>query len=49
MNLKEMNLDFSVGISAIALKSGVAANAKYKEGVVVFVLPKADVYGKMIS
>ncbi|HZJ20005.1 MAG TPA: lipid-binding SYLF domain-containing protein [Pricia sp.] len=33
--------EFSAQISAIALKSGVAANAKYKEGVAVFVLPKA--------
>ena len=33
--------EFSAEISAIALKSGVTANAKYKEGIAVFVLPKA--------
>jgi lipid-binding SYLF domain-containing protein len=33
--------EFSAEISAVALRSGVAANAKYKEGVAVFVLPKA--------
>ncbi|MGB7395227.1 MAG: lipid-binding SYLF domain-containing protein [Pricia sp.] len=38
---KSGDFEFSAGISAVALKSGVAANAKYKEGVVVIVLPKA--------
>lgn len=32
---------FSAEVSAVALKSGVAATAKYKDGVAVFVLPKA--------
>lgn len=35
------NFEFSAEVSAIALKSGVAANAKFKNGVAVFVLPKA--------
>ncbi|HZJ20973.1 MAG TPA: lipid-binding SYLF domain-containing protein [Pricia sp.] len=38
---KTGDFEFSAGISAVALKSGVAANAKYKEGVAVVVLPKA--------
>lgn len=32
--------EFSAEASAVALKSGVAANAKYKEGVAAFILPK---------
>ena len=43
-SLKEFKGDefeFSAEVSAVALKSGVAANAKYKDGVAVFVLPKA--------
>lgn len=32
---------FAAEASAVALKSGVAFNAKYKEGVAVFALPKA--------
>ena len=32
---------FSAETSAVALKSGVAFNAKYKDGVAVFALPKA--------
>ena len=38
---KKDQFEFSAGISAVALKSGVAADAKYKAGIVVFVLPKA--------
>lgn len=41
IEFKGDEFEFSAGISAIALKSGVAASAKYKEGVAVFVLPKA--------
>lgn len=40
IEFKEDEFEFSAEISAVALKSGVAANAKYKEGVAVFVLPK---------
>lgn len=32
---------FAAEASAVALKSGVAVNAKYKDGVAVFALPKA--------
>ena len=39
-DFKEDTFEFSAEISAVALKSGVNANAKYKEGIVVFVLPK---------
>jgi len=38
---KDDTFEFSAEISAVALKSGVNANAKYKDGVMVFVLPKA--------
>nr|WP_298996602.1 lipid-binding SYLF domain-containing protein [uncultured Allomuricauda sp.] len=38
---KEGKFQFSAEASAVALKSGIAANAKYKEGVAVFALPKA--------
>lgn len=38
---KNDEFQFSAGVSAIALKSGVAADAKYKDGVMVFILPKA--------
>lgn len=41
MDFKGDEFEFSAEISAVALKSGVAANAKYKEGIAVFVLPKA--------
>ena len=41
IEFKGDEFEFSAEISAVALKSGVAANAKYKEGVAVFVLPKA--------
>ena len=40
-DFKADTFEFSAEISAVALKSGVNANAKYKDGVMVFVLPKA--------
>ena len=39
--VKEGKFQFAAEASAVALKSGIAANAKYKEGVAVFALPKA--------
>ena len=38
---KEGDFEFAAEASAVALKSGVAVNAKYKDGVAVFALPKA--------
>lgn len=38
---KSENFEFSAETSAVALKSGIAFNAKYKDGVAVFALPKA--------
>jgi len=38
---KEGNFEFSAEASAVAVKSGIALNAKYKDGVAVFALPKA--------
>ena len=38
---KEGKLQFAAEASAVALKSGIAVNAKYKDGVAVFALPKA--------
>jgi len=38
---KEGKFAFEASVSAVALKSGVAANAKYVDGVAVFALPKA--------
>jgi lipid-binding SYLF domain-containing protein len=38
---KEGNFSFAAEVSAVALKSGVALNAKYKDGVAVYVMPKA--------
>ncbi|MCK0146174.1 hypothetical protein MWU78_11005 [Arenibacter sp. F26102] len=38
---KEGNFSFAAEVSAVALKSGIGLNAKYKDGVAVFVLPKA--------
>ncbi|WP_339651948.1 lipid-binding SYLF domain-containing protein [uncultured Maribacter sp.] len=38
---KEGDFEFSAEASAVALKSGIAVNAKYRDGVVVFALPKA--------
>lgn len=38
---KENNFQFAAEASAVAVKSGIAFNAKYKDGVAVFALPKA--------
>lgn len=38
---KEGDFQFSAEASAVAVKSGIAFNAKYKDGVAVFALPKA--------
>ena len=38
---KEGDFEFAAEASAVALKSGVAVNAKYRDGVAVFALPKA--------
>ena len=38
---KQENFTFAAEASAVALKSGVAYDAKYKDGVAVFSLPKA--------
>ncbi|WP_435623791.1 hypothetical protein [Flagellimonas sp.] len=38
---KEGKFQFAAEASAVALKSGISANAKYKDGVAVFALPKA--------
>ncbi|MBO0321218.1 lipid-binding SYLF domain-containing protein [Muricauda sp. CAU 1633] len=38
---KEEKFQFAAETSAVALKSGIAFNAKYKDGVAVFALPKA--------
>ena len=38
---KEGKFAFAAEASAVALKSGLAFNAKYKDGVAVFALPKA--------
>ena len=38
---KAGKFEFSAEASAVALKSGIAVNAKYKDGVAVFALPKA--------
>lgn len=38
---KEGDFEFSAEASAVALKSGIAVNAKYRDGVAVFALPKA--------
>ncbi|MGS0524258.1 lipid-binding SYLF domain-containing protein [Zobellia nedashkovskayae] len=46
MEFEEDNFEFSAQISAVALKSGVAANAKYKDGVAVFTLPKSGLMAK---
>lgn len=40
-DFEEEKFQFSANISAVALKSGVSANAKYKDGVAVFTLPKS--------
>lgn len=33
--------EFAAGVSAVVLKSGIAANAKFDNGIAVFTLPKA--------
>ncbi len=38
---KEGKFQFAAEASAVAVKSGIAFNAKYKDGVAVFALPKA--------
>ena len=38
---KENKFQFAAEASAVAVKSGIAFNAKYKDGVAVFALPKA--------
>lgn len=38
---KQGDFQFSAEASAVAVKSGIAFNAKYKDGVAVFALPKA--------
>ncbi|WP_313790413.1 lipid-binding SYLF domain-containing protein [Flagellimonas ochracea] len=38
---KEGKFEFAAETSAVALKSGIAFEAKYKDGVAVFALPKA--------
>ncbi|MBS9464312.1 lipid-binding SYLF domain-containing protein [Flagellimonas sp. 389] len=38
---KEEDFSFAAEASAVAVKSGIAVNAKYKDGVAVFALPKA--------
>ncbi|WP_282074436.1 lipid-binding SYLF domain-containing protein [Maribacter aquivivus] len=38
---KDGDFEFSAEASAVALKSGVSVNAKYRDGVAVFALPKA--------
>jgi len=39
-DLQAGHMHFSAGVSAVALKSGAAASAKYKEGVAVFTATK---------
>jgi lipid-binding SYLF domain-containing protein len=39
-NFKQGNFAFSGAVSAVALKSGASANAKYKDGVAVFTATK---------
>jgi lipid-binding SYLF domain-containing protein len=38
---KQSDFQFGAEASAVAVKSGIAFNAKYKDGVAVFALPKA--------
>ncbi|MCK5441343.1 MAG: lipid-binding SYLF domain-containing protein [Maribacter sp.] len=40
-DFKDGDFAFSAEASAVAVKSGIALNAKYKDGVAVFALPKA--------
>ncbi|MHA7056978.1 lipid-binding SYLF domain-containing protein [Aquimarina sp. M1] len=37
---KEGNFEFAAEASAVVLKSGAAVNAKYKDGIAVFAIPK---------
>jgi len=41
LKFKEGNFQFAAEASAVAVKSGIALNAKYKDEVAVFALPKA--------
>jgi lipid-binding SYLF domain-containing protein len=43
---KSGNFAFAAQASAVALKSGVATNAKYSDGVAVFTLPRAGLMGE---
>ncbi len=38
---KDGDFEFSAEASAVAIKSGISVNAKYKDGVAVFAMPKA--------
>ncbi len=40
-DFKEGDFQFAAEASAVAVESGIAVNAKYKDGVAVFALPKA--------
>ncbi|WFO14696.1 hypothetical protein M601_012085 [Cellulophaga baltica 4] len=40
-DFKEGKFSFAAEASAVAVRSGIAFNAKYKDGVAVFALPKA--------
>lgn len=40
-DFQKSNYEFAADASAVALKTGVALNAEYKDGVAVFALPKA--------
>lgn len=40
-NFKQGNLNFAAQATAVALKSGAGANAKYKDGVAVFTMDEA--------
>lgn len=40
-SFKDGDFEFAAGVSAVVLKSGKAKEAKYKDGVAVFALPKA--------
>ncbi|MGA1236041.1 MAG: YSC84-related protein, partial [Limisphaerales bacterium] len=39
-NFKEGNFEFSAQVSAVAAAEGASANAKYKQGVLVFTLAR---------
>ncbi|HDZ14554.1 MAG TPA: hypothetical protein ENH60_06600, partial [Pricia sp.] len=47
LQFKEEKFQFSADISAVALKSGVSANAKYRNGVAVFTLPKSGLMAEV--